>query len=399
MKSVLGSIWFWARQIRAGHVCIAVVSIFYLLLVSLAAAQSNAGILQTVQLIDDGTSIRVPVRVFESTKYFSIDTGSTICMLDSNYKEKLGKPLKEAPLENGLVGEMKVKVFAAPDIFLGETKLNVRRILCSELTLFRLVTGEPFDGVIGMDALDDYTVVLDFDQSTLALYSKTPAEFTELGKPVPLISANGRYHIEATANRKAKVQLLLDSGSGNSISLNRTDWEQAFADSPQASRSATLGTIGGHIVESPLARLKTLTIGSRTVTNLVCTLSKNPTSYSSVGLPFLRQYRVAFDFPNKLLYLAPRLHVIDEEWDMSGLHLLRQSGLVAVYSVDPDSPADKAGIKARDIITVIDGKNCTKLTMRDIRQHFKTKDGNRVKVKVFRNGEVLDFEFQLRKMI
>ena len=399
MKSTPGGAWFWAVQIRMERVCIAVVSIFCSLLVSLAAAQSNTNILQTVPLIDDGTSIRVPVRLFETTKYFSIDTGSTLCMLDSSYTEKLGKPLDESLLENAFAGKIQVKIFAAPNIFLGETKLNIRRIICSDFTLGRLVTGEPFDGVIGIDAINDYTLVLDFDQSTLAFCSKTPAEFTEQGKPLPLIYTEGRYYIEATVNKKARVQLLLDSESGNSVSLNQADWEQISTISPQASVSATFGTIGGHIVDSPLVRLKTLTTGSHMVTNLVCTLLKNPTSSSSVGLPFLRQYRVAFDFPNKLIYLAPRLHSIDEEEDMSGLHLLRQSGLVVVYSVDPSSPADKAGIKARDNLVVVDGKDCTKLTMRDIRQQLKAKDGKTVKVKAVRNGEAIDFEFQLRKVI
>jgi hypothetical protein len=368
--------------------------------VSPTQAQPSPAMSQQVRMIDEGTLIRVPVRVFGRTNYFIVDTGSTLSVFDSSSETKLGTPLDEVLGDNAIADGVKSKIYAAPDMFLGESKLDVSRVCCSDLSLGRLITGEPCDGILGMDVLKDYTVVLIFGQSTLALCSQTPDEFKGRGNAIPLVSFFQHFQIEAKANGQADVKLLLDSSSGNTISLNPSEWEKAFTGKTSNSVPGRFGVVGGEVVESKVARIETLAFGSTTLTNLAGTLLPNATSSSSVGLPFLRRYRVAFDFPNKLLYLAPRLHPAnEEEEDMSGLHLWRISGLVNVQSVDPGSPADQAGINASDTIVAMEGKPCVNMTMREIRVRLKSKNGDRVTLTVSHRGQLTQFKFQLRKVI
>jgi hypothetical protein len=385
---------------NARHACLAAMSISFQYLASPAQAQPTPGISQKVRMFDEGTLIRVPVRVFGRTNYLVVDTGSTLSAFDSSSEAKLGTPLEEVYQETALAGGLKTKLYVAPDMFLGEVKLDVRRVFCSDLSLGRLITGEPCDGILGMDVLKDYTVVLDFEQSTLALYSQTPDEFKGRGNAIPLVPFYQHFQFEATANGQANVKLQLDSSSGSTISLNPSEWEKTFTGKTSNSVPGRFGVGGGKVAESKIARVETLTFGSMTLTNLGANLLDNVTSSSSVGLPFLRRYRVALDFPNELLYLAPRSHAAtEEENDMSGLHLLRLSGLVTVHSVDPGSPADQARVKAGDTIVAIDGKDCVNMTMREIRVRLKSKGGDWVRMKANRQGETIHFEFQLRKSI
>ncbi len=86
-----------------------------------------------------------------------------------------------------------------------------------------------------------------------------------------------------------------------------------------------------------------------------------------------------------MLYLAPGKAFSDlDNVDMSGLHLLRRDGRTLVYSVDEHSPAAEAGIESGDIIRLIDGKDVAQITMKDIRQRFKSNDGDRVAVEIMR---------------
>lgn len=173
-----------ARHMNTTRAFFAAASIVFQYLVSPTQAQPSLVISQQVRMIDEGTLIRVPVRVFGRTNYFIVDTGSTLSAFDSSSEAKLGTPLDEVRQENALADGVKTKIYAAPDIFLGESKLDVGRVSCSDLSLGRLITGEPCDGILGMDVLKDYTVVLIFGQSTLALCSQTPDEFKRRGNAI-----------------------------------------------------------------------------------------------------------------------------------------------------------------------------------------------------------------------
>jgi hypothetical protein len=389
-----------ARDWRTTLIISTAMSTFFQSSVSCVGAEPSIVVSQTIPMVDEGTLIRVPVRVFDRTNYFFVDTGSTYSAFDLRLESKLGIPLEEINQENALVGSLKTKLYTAPEISLGKVKLNISRVFCSDLSLARMITGEPCDGILGIDALKDYAVVLDFERSTLALYSKTPEDIRRRGISIPLVSFFNHYQFEATADGQTKLKLLVDSSSGNTVSLVPLDWEKTFKGKTNDTVPTLSGVVGGKIAESKIARINKLTFGSESLTNLGCSLLHNVTSSSSVGLPFLRRYRVAIDFPEKMLYLAPRSEPAnEEEHDMSGLHLLRISGLVTVHSVDPDSPADRAGIKAGDSIAAIDGKDCDNVAMRDIRLRLKSKDGDVVKIKLNRQGETLQMEFLLRKVI
>ena len=61
-----------------------------------------------------------------------------------------------------------------------------------------------------------------------------------------------------------------------------------------------------------------------------------------------------------------------EEEDMSGLHLRRVSNKTIIYSVDESSPAQKAGIRANDVILKIGDKNVKAYDMWDIREFLRS---------------------------
>jgi len=71
-----------------------------------------------------------------------------------------------------------------------------------------------------------------------------------------------------------------------------------------------------------------------------------------------------------------------------------QEGKVRVMSVDPDSPADRAGLKRGDIILEISGREITRSAdlIHEIRMH---RPGDKVNLKIKRNGEDLIMEAEL----
>ena len=72
---------------------------------------------------------------------------------------------------------------------------------------------------------------------------------------------------------------------------------------------------------------------------------------------------------------------------------------IKVLSVIKDSPAEKVGIKAGDLIKTVDGVEYTANDFDDISSKIKGKDGSIVKVEMIRNDEIVKFDIKREKVI
>lgn len=63
---------------------------------------------------------------------------------------------------------------------------------------------------------------------------------------------------------------------------------------------------------------------------------------------------------------------------------------VQILSVYKDSPADKAGMKADDILVSVDGKSISGQTLSEVVSQIKGEEGTQVKLEVSRNGKTVE---------
>lgn len=83
-----------------------------------------------------------------------------------------------------------------------------------------------------------------------------------------------------------------------------------------------------------------------------------------------------------------------------GIYMIadKDSGRVVVYYPIPESPAEKAGIKAGDQIISVDGTEYTADDFDNIVDYIKGEEGSSVKLVIDRNGEKLEFEITREKI-
>ena len=83
-----------------------------------------------------------------------------------------------------------------------------------------------------------------------------------------------------------------------------------------------------------------------------------------------------------------------------GIYMIadESSGKIIVYHPIPDSPADKAGIKAGDIIASVNGVEYSYDDFNTIADHIKGEVGTKVKLVIERDGKKLDFEIVREKI-
>ena len=72
------------------------------------------------------------------------------------------------------------------------------------------------------------------------------------------------------------------------------------------------------------------------------------------------------------------------------LTLDADSGQVQILSVYKDSPAEKAGMKANDILVSVDGKSISGQTLTEVVSQIKGEEGTEVKMEVSRDGETVE---------
>ena len=84
-----------------------------------------------------------------------------------------------------------------------------------------------------------------------------------------------------------------------------------------------------------------------------------------------------------------------------GIYMLedKEKNRVLVYYPIPDSPAEKAGIKAGDYIISVDGKEYTAEDFKIISKYIKGEENTKVKLEIEREGERLNFEITREKIV
>lgn len=121
---------------------------------------------------------------------------------------------------------------------------------------------------------------------------------------------------------------------------------------------------------------------------------------NQLGMGFLARHIVTLDFLNDRLYLKKGEKFRDaDEIDMSGLHLLRISKKTIVHSIDKNSPAEKAGIRANDVILRVEDKDANMYDMRELRRFLKSGDKKEVTMKIKSSTDVREVSFLLEKKI
>ncbi len=86
--------------------------------------------------------------------------------------------------------------------------------------------------------------------------------------------------------------------------------------------------------------------------------------------------------------------MIDGNYQGLGISVQMEDGAVKVVSPFKGSPADKAGIKAGDFITHIDGKLIYGLELDDAVEQMRGPAGSAIKLSIFRPGRDEPFDVE-----
>ncbi len=290
-----------------------------------------------------------------------------------------------------------VELFDAPEALLGS--LNIQdcgEVVCIDLKMLSPVVGRKISGVIGMNFLKKYVVQINFDKGTLLFLQPTRDQNPHWGKELMInYDSFGTPGITGTMLNGVKVRFDIDTGANITGNLESMVFKEVLSKKEIKTSEALSQTAAG-LIHRRETRINDLSIGLFEYQDLI--FGEN--NRSCLGLSFLSRHIVTFDFPNGRVYFEKgKEYKKVDETDMSGLHLLRISNETIVYLVDEGSPAQKAGVKAGDVILKLGNKDAKTYDIGELRGILMSGDKHKIMMKIKRSDDVKEVSFLLKKKI
>lgn len=254
--------------------------------------------------------------------------------------------------------------------------------------------GIPIHGLLGSDFFSKLAVKISFIDSNLVATRPGGMRIFRKAEKIPLTIEEGKPYMKTQVNLtdgSGKTnKLLIDLGAGHPLSLEKAE------SLPQKSIRANLGVGLNGLIDGYLGRVNSLAIGKYNIKNIIASFPSDDPSFKtsiprdgSIGMGILKRFDIIFDYQNKVMYLKPNLYLKHPfEHDMTGIsyHAAGENfEHLIVEKVDVGSVADEMGIQAEDEIVSINLKSVSKMSMQQIDDLLKSRDGRTILLELYRD--------------
>jgi hypothetical protein len=397
--------------------------------------------------------IFIPVNINGANLTFLLDTGVAETSIFSLENQDLKLSNLEKIKFSGLGGNASIDGFRSDN--------NIARVgkdyVNYTVTLFIIIdqefnisshVGIPVNGIIGYHFFKDHPVLIDYSSKKITIYNdqqlfkKKIKKFDELPISIERSKPYIYADVEMTNERKSS-KLLIDLGNSDPIWLFPALIKNFVYNRPNIDDFLGRGFNGD--IYGKRSRIHNLYLGNFKFEK---PLTAMPDEYSiqhvnlvegrkgSIGGDILRRFTVAFDYPNRKMYLRKNRNFNDPfHFNMSGLDF-RQDGMewtkdlvnlptknkdnassqievlnnsmqynfvlkpiFSIAGVRRDSPAYKAGLKKDDKLISINGKKTADMTMEKIMELMKSEEGKTVNMLIQRKNQEITLSFALEDPI
>lgn len=343
---------------------------------------------------------------FPDTLTFILDTGSGGISLDSMTVEYFG--LKKTPSDRTIRGIAGMRTVS----FVNDRKLHFPGLTIDSLnfhvndySILTSVYGEQIDGIIGYSVFSRYIIKINYDSSFIEFWTKGALRYPRGGYLLkPIISTLPVSMARVRDDASINARFLYDMGAGLCMMLS-TEFirDSALLLKRRKFHAKQAEGLGGK-VDMHMTVVKEFKLGPyrfRNVPVYVFDDTYNVTSYpylgGLIGNDLLRRFNVILNYEKRDIHLLPNSHFSDPfDYSYSGIELYYVDGQVIIGDVAKGSPAEAAGLKEEDVVLGINK------TFNQSLQHYKVAlqtPGERIKIVIKRDGELMEFDFKVKSIL
>jgi len=264
---------------------------------------ADKGVLYLQKLEPYPFVIVVPATIGGTARPFLLNTGVRFHILDSTLKGLLGPYIESRPVtDGGNTGEM--RLFEAPEIAVGGWKFAGIEAGVTDFDRIRDMFGMDLRGVIGVDAMKECAVSLDFDHKALKILKGNPSLANGMQTMDLGMNKAGSPMIQAMLGGKT-MQFVIDTGFDGYIGLPHDVFEGMVADGmikEEETGGVQSETAGGAMTQLPAHFTKGRLLGVD-LTNIPV---RDAHLFSNIGVGFLLDFDVVIDFKNLKFHYKDR---------------------------------------------------------------------------------------------
>lgn len=388
---------------------------FFILLFELIATLNTAAIAQNKQdkfiIINGENKTTIPFQLYLNRIYFLVkvnghklhfilDTGS-FNVLDRTAAKSLRIEAKIND-EGGGFGKVRIK-----NVLLGG-KVRMHNQVFYTVPLPEASTIETTDGTVGYKLLKHFVVRIDYDRHKMTLIRPAAFDSSHAGTAIPIFFTHLHPTIKGSIDGLSG-HFWIDTGASGSLYLvssfvRKHKLVSRYNATPPISTGEN-GAVGGAVV-GRVARGGQLAIGNVIIHNPIIALLATKSVFpirgiaGNIGGRILKRFTVTFDYGDHLMYLKPNKNYGKPmRAGRSGMNLKQTTKGFVIQSVMAGSPADEAGLKAKEIITAVNNKPANKISIRTLSKMMKSKPGTRIILTIGAGKKVHDVTITLRRLI
>jgi hypothetical protein len=310
--------------------------------------------------------------------------------------------------------------------------------------------GVPVHGIIGYDIFKDFVVEINYASKYLKLHKPKSYQYKkcrkcqtfdlELNQNKPYINAQVEIH-----SKQIPVKLLIDSGGSDALWLFEDDSLGIYPSNDKYFQDFLGKGLSGS-VHGKRTKVNSFSINNFHLKEVnvafpdsaaISFARKFKERNGSIAGELLKRFNIIFDYGNTKITLKRNKNFKSPfHYNMSGI-VIEQDGVRVVKELDntiasgsygrnvegtktisvtesykfmlkpafkivelrKDSPAELAGLLIGDVILKINGKEAHHLKMQNINEMLRANEGQIIKLKVDRDGKVLDFDFKLKSLL
>jgi PDZ domain/Aspartyl protease len=321
---------------------------------------------------------------------FILDTGDQFAVIDIDRAKQLGLTL-QGDIQSGGAGAevlhgsyVRGSSFAIP----GLSGVSQPLTLAFPLKSLEAPLGHKVDGVIGGDFIKEFVVELDYQSHVVRLYDKGTFRYSGHGQNIPIeMNADGHPVVEAEVTpeggRPLKGKFLVDIGSSASLALYSPFVAAHDLPGPNLKTIRAIGAAGaGGQLQAQIGRVAELKIGEFTLAQPITLFSQDKAgafarsdTQGNLGEQVLSRFRLFLDYSHGRIIFEPNKDFGQPFAPAFAGAVLEGAGdnykIFRVTDVLENSPASEAGLQKGDVITAVDGRPASALSLSEIAEMFE----------------------------
>ncbi len=361
--------------------------------------------------------IMLKVKVNDSRPLsFVLDTGDQYAIINLDRAKELGLKLQGQVRMGGAGAGLSIGSFVKEATFTIPGFAGFSQPLAMALPIgnFAQRLGQDFDGIIGSEFIKEFVVEIDYLSQTLKLHDRDKFVYHGSGESVPIqLDPHGHPLVEAevtpTNGQPIKGRFVIDIGSGLALALYSPFVAEHKLLGPTRKTIRALGGAGaGGAVYGRIGRVAELKLGKYRLPNIITMFSEDKAGAfassalaGNIGARITGKFKVFLDYSRKRIILEPNSSFDDGiDRAFSGISLQAEGADYRTFRITAileDSPASEIGLQRDDVITAIDGRPATELTLSKLNAMFERTASYALTVK--RGEQILKLKLTPRKLV